>query len=104
MKEALKEALTNILIANCLNFPINYLILSTALPLQWSALTITVITTLIFTVVALIRFMSIRTWFSRRQSNDRKDSPKVHVRVHNGAGVHRSRHSFTAHHNLSPRK
>ena len=63
---ALKEAATNVMVANLFNIPINWLILATLIPLEWSPLAITVVTTLIFTVVALIRFVTIRLYFERK--------------------------------------
>ena len=63
---ALKEAATNVMVANLFNIPINWLILATLIPLEWSPLAITIVTTLIFTVVALIRFVTIRLYFERK--------------------------------------
>ena len=66
LKAALREALANVMVANLFNIPINWLILATLIPLEWSPLAITVVTTLIFTVVALIRFVTIRLYFERK--------------------------------------
>ena len=63
---ALKEALTNIMIANITSVPLNYIMLSIMIPLEWSPLAITIVTTSVFTAVALIRFVSIRLYFERK--------------------------------------
>ena len=66
---ALKEAVTNSLIANTINVPLSWIMLSIMIPLQWSPLTITIITTLVFTATALIRFVCIRLYFERKASS-----------------------------------
>ena len=66
LKAALREAGTNVMIANMTSVPLNYLMLSIMIPLEWSPLAITVVTTLVFTAVALIRFVSIRLYFERK--------------------------------------
>ena len=71
MKElmpALKEALYNCMIANVVNVPLNWIILATLIPLEWSPLAITIVTTTIFTIMALIRFVCIRLYFERHNS------------------------------------
>ena len=65
---ALKEALTNVMIANCLNVPLNWVILATLIPLEWSPLAITIVTTAVFTAMALIRFVCIRLYFQRNSA------------------------------------
>ena len=65
---ALKEALTNIMIANITSVPLNYIMLSIMIPLEWSPLAITIVTTSVFTAVALIRFVSIRLYFERKST------------------------------------
>ena len=66
---ALKEAFANCMVANVFNVPLNWLILATLIPLQWSPLSITIVTTLIFTVVALVRFVCIRLYFERKSTS-----------------------------------
>ena len=66
---ALKEALTNVMVANTMNVPINWLILATLIPLEWSPLAITIVTTAVFTVMALIRFVTIRIYFERKSTS-----------------------------------
>jgi hypothetical protein len=66
---ALREALANSMIANVFNVPLNWLILATLIPLQWSPLSITITTTLIFTAVALVRFVCIRLYFERKSTS-----------------------------------
>ena len=66
---ALKEALTNVMVANTMNVPINWLILATLIPLEWSPLAITIVTTFVFTVMALIRFVTIRIYFERKSTS-----------------------------------
>ena len=66
---ALKEAFVNCMIANVFNVPLNWLILATLIPLQWSPLSITITTTLIFTAVALVRFVCIRLYFERKSTS-----------------------------------
>ena len=62
---ALKEAFANCMIANVVNVPLNWIILATLIPLQWSPLAITIVTTAVFTAMALIRFVCIRLYFER---------------------------------------
>ena len=68
LKAALKEAGTNVMIANITSVPLNYIMLSIMIPLEWSPLVITVVTTAVFTAVALIRFVSIRLYFERKST------------------------------------
>ncbi len=65
---ALREAFANCMIANVFNVPLNWIILATLIPLEWSPLAITITTTVIFTVVALIRFVCIRLYFERKSA------------------------------------
>ena len=65
---ALKEAFVNCMVANTMNVPINWLILATLIPLEWSPLAITIVTTTIFTIMALIRFVTIRLYFERKST------------------------------------
>ena len=65
--QAVKEAGANVMIANVVNIPINWILLATLIPLQWSPLAITLTTTAVFTFIALIRFVSIRLYFHNRR-------------------------------------
>ena len=65
---ALKEAAVNVATANLFNVPVNWLILATLIPLEWSPLAITIVTTAVFTVMALIRFVTIRIYFERKST------------------------------------
>ena len=65
---ALREAFANCMIANTVNVPINWLILATLIPLEWSPLAITIITTTVFTIMALVRFVCIRLYFERKSA------------------------------------
>jgi hypothetical protein len=66
---ALREALANCMIANVVNVPLNWIILATLIPLEWSPLAITIITTIVFTLMALIRFVTIRLYFERKSTS-----------------------------------
>ena len=66
LKSALREALYNVMIANVVNVPLNWIILATLMPLEWSPLAITIVTTAVFTAMALIRFVCIRLYFERK--------------------------------------
>ena len=65
LKQAIKEAGANVLAANVFNIPVNWALLSIMIPLEYYPLTITLITTAVFTVIALVRFVSIRLYFNR---------------------------------------
>ena len=65
---ALKEAFVNCMVANTMNVPINWLILATLIPLEWSPLSITIVTTTVFTCMALIWFVTIRLYFERKST------------------------------------
>ena len=65
---ALREAFANMMIANVVNVPLNWLILATLIPLEWSPLAITITTTAVFTLMALIRFVCIRLYFERKSA------------------------------------
>ena len=66
---ALREAFANCMIANVVNVPLNWIILATLIPLEWSPLAITIVTTTIFTIMALIRFVTIRLYFERKSTS-----------------------------------
>jgi len=66
---ALREAFANCMIANVVNVPLNWIILATLIPLEWSPLAITIVTTAIFTIMALIRFVTIRLYFERKSTS-----------------------------------
>ena len=69
MMKALREAFVNCMVANLTGVPLNYIMLSIMIPLEWSPLLITVVTTSVFTAVALIRFVSIRLYFERKSTS-----------------------------------
>ena len=65
LKQAIKEAGANLLIAQTYCIPVNWTLLSLMIPLQWSPLLITIVSTSVFTVIAMIRFVSLRLYFNK---------------------------------------
>ena len=65
LKQAIKEAGANLLLAQTYCIPVNWALLSIMIPLQWSPLLITIVSTSVFTVIAMIRFVSLRLYFNR---------------------------------------
>ena len=65
LKQAIKEAAANLLIAQTYCIPVNWTLLSLMIPLQWSPLLITIVSTSVFTVIAMIRFVSLRLYFNK---------------------------------------
>ena len=67
-RAALKESLSDTIIATPLNLAINYLFLALLMSLEFGPVLISVITTMVFFVIAIVRKYYVRTWFKKRQS------------------------------------
>lgn len=66
IRRAFKEACVDTFVALPLNFVINWIILSIAFELSWGATMTTVIATILFTFLALIRKTYVRVSFAKR--------------------------------------
>ena len=67
-RAALKESLSDTIIATPLNLAINYLFLALLMSLEFGPVLISVIMTIVFFVIAIVRKYYVRTWFKKRQS------------------------------------
>lgn len=67
-RAALKESLSDTIIATPLNLAINYLFLALLMSLEFGPVLISVIMTMVFFVIAIVRKYYVRTWFKKRQS------------------------------------
>lgn len=67
---ALKESITDTVIATPLNLAVNFVLLSLFMSFEWSASQISLAMTAIFFVLAVVRKYYVRQWFKRRYKND----------------------------------
>ena len=67
--QALKESISDTVIATPLNLLINYVVLAILLEFGLGAISISIIMTTIFFIVAIVRKYYVRTWFKRRQGS-----------------------------------
>lgn len=65
MRRAIKESITDTLFGMAINIPINFLLLSLAFQYDLSVSETTVLLTVVFTVIAIIRKTAIRLHFSK---------------------------------------
>jgi hypothetical protein len=69
---ALKEAFSDTAIATPMNLLISWGMLEVCMRLGMSAFTTSVVMTLVFFIIAVIRKYYIRLWFARRQNDDKR--------------------------------
>ena len=67
-RSALKESVSDTIIATPLNLLINYVFLALLMSLEFGPVLISVIMTMVFFVIAIVRKYYVRTWFKKRQS------------------------------------
>lgn len=68
-QRALKEAISDTLLASLINFPMNYILIGFCFWMNMSALEMTVFMTAVFSVTAIIRKYYVRLYFSRGDIN-----------------------------------
>jgi uncharacterized protein YacL len=68
-RAALKESISDTIIATPLNLLINYVVLAILLEFGLGAISISIIMTTIFFIIAIVRKYYVRTWFKRRQES-----------------------------------
>jgi len=66
-RASLKESISDTIIATPLNLLINYVVLAILLEFGLGAISISIIMTTIFFMIAIVRKYYVRTWFKRRQ-------------------------------------
>ena len=66
-KNAFKEAAVDTLLGSLINVPLNFIMISTAFYYELTALQTTAFMTAVFTVFAIVRKMSIRLHFAKKQ-------------------------------------
>lgn len=67
--QALKESISDTIIATPLNLLINYVVLAILMEFGLGAISISIIMTTIFFIIAIVRKYYVRTWFKRRQES-----------------------------------
>ena len=67
-RAALRESVSDTIIATPLNLLINYVFLALLMSLEFGPVLISVIMTIVFFVIAIVRKYYVRTWFKKRQS------------------------------------
>lgn len=67
-RAALKESISDTIIATPLNLLINYVFLAFLMSLEFGPVLISIIMTIVFFVIAIVRKYYVRTWFKKRQS------------------------------------
>lgn len=67
--QALKESISDTIIATPLNLLINYVVLAILMEFGLGAVSISIIMTTIFFIIAIVRKYYVRTWFKRRQES-----------------------------------
>lgn len=68
-RAALKESISDTIIATPLNLLINYVVIAILLEFGLGAISISIIMTTIFFIIAIVRKYYVRTWFKRRQES-----------------------------------
>jgi uncharacterized membrane protein YedE/YeeE len=68
-RAALKESISDTIIATPLNFLINYVVIAILLRFGLGAISISIIMTTLFFIIAIVRKYYVRTWFKRRQES-----------------------------------
>lgn len=68
-RAALKESISDTIIATPLNLLINYVVIAILLEFGLGAISISIIMTTIFFIIAIVRKYYVRTWFKRRQQS-----------------------------------
>ena len=66
---ALKESISDTIIATPLNLLINYVVIAILMEFGLGAVSISIIMTTIFFIIAIVRKYYVRTWFKRRQES-----------------------------------
>lgn len=69
-KDALKESLSDTVIATVINFPLNYVLIAISLWLGLEAFAMAVFMTSVLFVIAIVRKYFVRTWYAKRSYND----------------------------------
>lgn len=67
-RAALKESVSDTIIATPLNLAINYIFLALLMSLNYGPILISIIMTTVFFIIAIVRKYYVRTWFKKRQS------------------------------------
>ena len=67
-RAALKESISDTIIATPLNLLINYVFLALLMSINFGPVAISIIMTMIFFIIATVRKYYVRTWFKKRQS------------------------------------
>ena len=67
LKLSFKEAITDTFIGTLLNAPINFAIITAAFAMELSALTTSLVCTVIFTAIAIVRKVLVRLHFHRKE-------------------------------------
>lgn len=67
--QALKESISDTIIATPLNLLINYVVIAILMEFGLGAVSISIIMTTIFFIIAIVRKYYVRTWFKRRQES-----------------------------------
>ena len=67
-KKAFREAITDTLIANAINIPMNFLFISLCFAWEFTALQSTLFLSAAFTVLAIVRKTFVRVWFAKRET------------------------------------
>lgn len=65
-RRALREAITDTFLGTCINFPINLLLVASAYELELTPLQASLTFTAVFTILAIVRKMSVRVWFFKK--------------------------------------
>jgi ABC-type bacteriocin/lantibiotic exporter with double-glycine peptidase domain len=67
-RAALKESISDTIIATPLNLLINYVFLALLMSMNFGPVAISIIMTMVFFIIAIVRKYYVRTWFKKRQS------------------------------------
>lgn len=76
MKRAIKEATTDTLIGFAINVPLNFILISLAFSLQYNEIQTTVLLTVVFTLLAIIRKTVVRLYFAKNDNEGANDGQK----------------------------
>ena len=68
-KNVLKESVIDTIIAMTINLPINYVLIGICLYANMNALEMSLVMTVVFTAIAIIRKYYVRLYFSRVEKN-----------------------------------
>jgi len=68
-KKALRESVSDTIIASLINLPINYVLIGICLYANMDALEMSLVMTAVFTGIAIVRKYYVRLYFSRVEKN-----------------------------------